>query len=125
MRLLLDTQIVYWWYYQTARLPAGAIEKIRDAEEVCVSAATLWEIAIKARLGKINANPSAMLDWIGRGDFHQLPIQFHHAIAVATLPMHHSDPFDRLLVAQAQIEGLRLLTTDGKLAQYGESVIKI
>ena len=123
MRLLLDTHIFYWSVYNPARLPECALETILSAEAVFVSAVSIWETAIKARLGKIKGDPSKLSDYIAQSGFTELPIWSRHARLVATLPMHHTDPFDRLLVAQALAEPLHLLTSDAKLKPYSDLVI--
>lgn len=125
MRVLLDTHLLYWWFYDTKKLSRNAEALIRKAEEVFVSAASLWEIAIKVRLGKMKARPQDILSWIDKNDFLELPITFHHAALVADLPLHHADPFDRLLVAQAISEPLHLLTVDEQLKRYSELVVVV
>jgi PIN domain nuclease of toxin-antitoxin system len=125
MRVLLDTHILFWWFYEHQRLSAAAFEFVRDADAVFFSSASIWEVAIKSRIGKIAADPRELLDQIARNDFLELPVRSKHALLVATLPLHHSDPFDRLLVAQAISEPLRLITADARLKAYGELVIKV
>lgn len=121
MNLLLDTQIVLWWLANDPRLPEGAREAIADAEVVCVSAASALEIAIKAALGKLKA-PDDFEEQLKHHHFTPLPITVAHALAVQALPPHHGDPFDRLLIAQARLERLTLLTADRTLDRYGEGV---
>jgi PIN domain nuclease of toxin-antitoxin system len=123
LRVLLDTHLVYWWFYETARLPAAALATIKDADEIFVSSVTVWEMAIKVRLGKLSADPQKLVDQMTANDFQELPVFSRHALLVATLPMHHSDPFDRLLVAQALSEPLHLLTADTQLKPYSDLVI--
>jgi PIN domain nuclease of toxin-antitoxin system len=125
MRLLLDTHILYWWFYDYQKLSREAFEAVKDADEVFFSAASIWEVAIKVRLGKMNADPSKILHWTEKNDFLELAVLSRHGVAVATLPMHHADPFDRLLVAQAITEPLHLLTVDAKLKPYSELVIQV
>ena len=125
MRVLLDTHILYWWFYETKKLPRRSEEIIRAAEAVFVSSASLWEISIKVRLRKMQGDPQAIIAWIEENDFIELPVLFRHAAVVATLPMHHADPFDRLLIAQAISEPLRLLTVDPQLSRYSELVIQV
>ena len=96
---------------------------IKGADEVFVSAASIWEIAIKVRLGKLEADPVAMVEAIEKSGFKELPVRAAHAAHVANLPLHHADPFDRLLVAQAVTEPLRFLTADDALAIYSELVV--
>jgi PIN domain nuclease of toxin-antitoxin system len=125
MRILLDTHIFYRWFYEPVRLSRAALETIKNADEVFVSSASIWEIAIKARLGKINANPRELFDQIAVNDFQELPVFSRHAVLVADLPLYHSDPFDRLLIAQAISEPLHLVTVDPQLKQYSELVIQV
>src|SRR3954462_15562436 len=115
MRLPLDTHIFYWSLYNRMRVPTRALETILAAEAVFVSAVTIWEMAIKVRLGKMNGDPARLADYIAQSGFAELPIWSRHAKLVATLPLHHTDPFDRLLIAQAMAEPLHLLTSDIKL----------
>jgi PIN domain nuclease of toxin-antitoxin system len=123
MRLLLDTHVFLWAVVGSARLDAKARALIESAEAVHVSAVSIWEVAIKARLGKIEADPDELCAAIGASGFSELPISSAHAAAVTRLPQHHADPFDRLLVAQALTEPLRLLSADAALAAYGDIVI--
>jgi PIN domain nuclease of toxin-antitoxin system len=123
MRLLLDTHIFLWAVAgsPSLRLPARRI--MEQADQVYVSAASIWEIAIKAKLGKIDADAGELVDAIAASGFSNLPVQAVHAAAVANLPLHHSDPFDRILVAQAIFEPLKLLTVDAVLTQYGDMIV--
>ncbi len=123
MRLLLDTHVYLWAVAGSTRLNAKARRLIEAAEAVHVSAVSIWEVAIKARLGKIEVDPDELAAAIPDSGFVELPIRAAHASAVARLPLHHADPFDRLLVAQALSEPLRLLTADAALEAYGEIVI--
>ena len=125
MRLLLDTHILYWWFYEPGKLSAQAVATIKDAEDVLFSSASLWEIAIKVRLGKIKADLAQILHWTEKNDFIELPVFAKHALIVATLPLHHSDPFDRLLISQAMSVPLHLLTVDAQLKPYSELVILV
>jgi PIN domain nuclease of toxin-antitoxin system len=123
MRLLLDTHMFLWVVADSRLLKPGMRALLEEADEVLVSAASIWEIAIKVRLGKLEADPVALVAAIEDSGFKELPIRASHAARVASLPLHHSDPFDRLLIAQAVTEPLRLLTADGTLAKYGELVM--
>jgi PIN domain nuclease of toxin-antitoxin system len=125
MRLLLDTQVFVWITQDSPRLTKAAKALILEASEVYVSAASIWEIAIKARLGKIDADPRQMAQAIAASGFSELPISVQHAAGVELLPEHHKDPFDRLLIAQALAEPLRLVSADGQLAKYSDLVIQI
>ena len=120
MRLLLDTHIYLWALSGT--LKPAVRRLIEGADEVFVSAASIWEVAIKAKLGKLDADPREVAAAIEPSGFTELPIHAAHAAAVADLALHHSDPFDRLLVAQALAEPLRLVTADPNLAKYSDLV---
>lgn len=122
MRLLLDTHVVLWWLGDDKRLSPAARDEIVIAEEVRVSAATVWEIAIKRALGRLDV-PDDYLEHVERTRFRPLAIGFEHAEAAGALPRHHDDPFDRMLVAQARVERLTLVTADRRLAEYGVAVL--
>jgi PIN domain nuclease of toxin-antitoxin system len=120
--LLVDTQVLLWWLSDAAALSAPAREELADpANELLVSAASVWEIAIKRALGRVSV-PDDLLDHVRGGGFSWLPILPEHAWAVGKLPRHHADPFDRLLVGQAQVEGLPILTSDEQFAAYDVTV---
>lgn len=122
MRLLLDTRILLWLMSGNPRLSLSARSVILDASEVYVSSVSLWEIAIKHRLGKIEENPQIVLDALEATGLRELQTTNRHAVATSHLPLIHRDPFDRLLVAQAVTEAMRLLTADARLAGYSELV---
>jgi PIN domain nuclease of toxin-antitoxin system len=117
MRLLLDTHVFLWWRGDSRLLQRAARRAITDAPIVFVSAATAWEAAIKAALGRLRIPDTIEAGVIDSG-FEKLPISFAHAEAAARLPPHHADPFDRMLVAQARLEGLTLVSHDRRLAAY-------
>ena len=124
MRLLVDTHLLVWWLAGGARLPRRAREILGDASnQVYFSAASVWEVAIKAALGKIKVDPEEMLAAFQSEGFEELHVTSRHAAAVMRLPAHHADPFDRLLVAQSVVEPMHLLTDDRVLAAYGSTVI--
>jgi PIN domain nuclease of toxin-antitoxin system len=125
VRILLDTHVFLWLVDDSRRLTPEARELITNAERVFISSATIWEIAIKVRLGKLKADPDELIKEMQRNGFEELPVYARHAKAVARLPLHHSDPFDRLLVAQARAEILRLITNDAHLAPYSDLVVTI
>lgn len=125
MRVLLDTHVFLWAVAGSPSLKAGVRRQIESAEAAYVSAASIWEIAIKGRLGKIEANADELVDAIEQSGFIELPVRAAHAAGVARLPPLHNDPFDRLLVAQAMAEPLRLLTADPLLGQYSELVMLV
>lgn len=121
MRILLDTHLLLWALAQPSKLsPSTRIQII--AAEVYVSAASIWEISIKAALGKLAAVPRDVLAGIEPAGFTLLPISGEHAAKVGELPMLHKDPFDRMLVAQASVEPMLLLTNDETLRGYGSFV---
>jgi PIN domain nuclease of toxin-antitoxin system len=122
MRLLLDTHIFLWVVLGSSALKSPARRTIEAADEVYVSAVSIWEIAIKAGLGKIEADTDLLVAELPRAGFRELPMSVQHAAGVASLPPHHNDPFDRLLIAQAIVEPLRFLTADKTLARYSEMV---
>ncbi len=129
MRLLLDTHIAIWATFENERLAASTQKLLIEADEIWVSAASIWEIAIKHALHGTRANacfPMSGTEAMGefsRAGFQLLSISADHAAMVDSLPRHHDDPFDRMLVAQALAEPLRLVTADKALAAYGEIVI--
>jgi PIN domain nuclease of toxin-antitoxin system len=126
MRLLLDTHVLVWCLSGDRRLPPATAELIRDpATDVYFSAVSIWEVAIKSALGKIRADVNVMLKYLIGEGFAELPVMARHTVATVTLPMHHRDPFDRLLVAQSRLESLRLLTNDRIMALYGEPVVLV
>ena len=115
MRLLLDTHVFIWW--DNAKLPKSVTARIQRAEDVLVSAVTAWEISIKSALGKIAARGS-VAEAIADYGFTELPISAAHGDAVRSLPPHHRDPFDRMLVAQAIVEDLVIVSSDEAMARY-------
>jgi PIN domain nuclease of toxin-antitoxin system len=117
-RILLDTQIVLWAIGGHRRLPREA-RRLIDRSEVFVSSASIWEMAIKSSLGKLDADPTAVNEALAPSGFEPLDVSGEHAAYVAQLPPHHRDPFDRLLLAQSALEALVFLTTDRQLAPYG------
>ena len=128
MRLLLDTNIALWALTASRRLGARAQSLIADpANEIFVSTASIWEIAIKHSLGRGDM-PISGADasvFFAEAGYRELPVHWRHASAIESLPMIHSDPFDRLLIAQAINEPMRLLSRDSTLASYGEMVLAV
>jgi PIN domain nuclease of toxin-antitoxin system len=118
MNLLLDTHVFLWWWQGAARLGARARRAIATAARVRVSAASAWEIAIKMGLHKLRFE-GRVGDAIASCQFEPLSISVEHAEATRALPPHHNDPFDRLILAQAQLESLTLVTHDRALEPYG------
>ena len=122
MRLLLDTQVVVWWLNADRKLGKLARRAIEvEAVGVWVSAAAVWEIAIKAAAGLLSFDdplPAAVTRAVEYTRFQPLTITVRHALAAGTLPLHHRDPFDRMLIAQAQLEGLTIVTSDAAFEDY-------
>ena len=117
-RLLLDTHTLLWAIEDNPSLNADARSAITDPlNDVFVSAASVWEIAIKRSLGRLEA-PDNLMEEVIKAGFIELPVTFWHGEWAARLPLHHGDPFDRMLVAQAQAEGLVLVTRDRVLRRY-------
>ena len=120
MNLLLDTHAFLWWLSDDSGLSAEARQAIADpAAIVQVSAASLWEISIKRALGKLEVESPDLAAEISANGFVELPITGRHALDAGSLPRHHDDPFDRMLVAQALAEDLILVTRDPAVEPYG------
>lgn len=123
MRLLLDTHVLLWWLHEAHRLRKATRRLLRDPENVLLwSAASTWELAIKLQLGKLHIDGSLremLADAAKEQHLQLLPVHHEHVARVAELPPLHRDPFDRLLIAQAAVEGVPLLTGDPQLAGYG------
>jgi PIN domain nuclease of toxin-antitoxin system len=127
VKLLLDTHVWLWWNTEPERLSATARRQIADAaNDVFLSSASVWEMAIKRTLGKLSL-PEPVAAYVTRrlatDDIRSLSVTIDHAAAVETLEMLHRDPFDRLLIIQARHEGLRLLTADDVVLAYGSPVV--
>jgi PIN domain nuclease of toxin-antitoxin system len=120
-RFLVDTQLLLWNVYGSRKLPAKVARLFRDGRhEFFFSAASLWEIAIKAARGREDfvADTAAIRDTLEANGFRELPVSAQHAVAVTRLPSIHADPFDRMLVAQSMVEPMVLITSDERLAAY-------
>ncbi|MDP9284744.1 MAG: type II toxin-antitoxin system VapC family toxin [Actinomycetota bacterium] len=118
MRLLLDTSTLLWWLDGNAKLGPSARAAIADPDnEVFVSSASAWEISVKRASGKLES-PFDVASALERNHLTDLPVEVDHAVAAGELPRHHKDPFDRMLVAQAQLEQLTLVTADVQIADY-------
>lgn len=118
MRVLLDTHILLWALSDDPKLSTKARKLIENAAEIYVSAATFWELAIKVGLGKLNVNLEEIREYCLESGYVELPITAEHAIAVKDLEHHHRDPFDRLIIATAIIEPMKLVTADPMVAKY-------
>lgn len=129
MRLLLDTHLLVWSYAYPAKLSDAARSQIADPDnDLFFSTASLWELAIKHSLGRrggITIDAEVLHRELLEHDYTELPINSAHALAVQDLPPIHKDPFDRLLVAQANVEGFILLTADAALGRYAGPVLKV
>ena len=127
MKILLDTHAFLWWITDDSRLSLRAREAISNEEnELFISAATGWEIAIKVRIGrlKLSDEPQRFVpEQLRLNAFKPLPIGMNHALHVSTLPDHHRDPFDRMLISQAQVEGMPIVSADPNIGKYQLEVI--
>jgi PIN domain nuclease of toxin-antitoxin system len=122
VKLLLDTHVILWWQRDDRRLNAEARETIATADIVWVSAVSAWEVSIKTMLGRLSlAEPFRAL--VAADDFCELPLTIEHAEALRALPRRHGDPFDRVLAAQAQVEGAIIVTHDRAFDAYGVRVL--
>ena len=128
MNLLLDTHVALWAITDSPKLPLKARDLIASPRtNVWISTASIWEIAIKHSLsrGDMPISGHEALRYFSESGYRQLPIEAEHAVAVADLPAPHNDPFDRILVAQALVEPMRLMTHDALVALYSDTIIKI
>ena len=122
MKLLLDTHVILWWQRDDRRLQKEARRAIAEADIVWVSAVSAWEVAIKVALGRLRLHePFKVL--IAADDFTELPLTLGHTARLAELASHHTDPFDRMLVAQAVAERATIVSHDRALEPYGVSMI--
>jgi len=122
VKLLLDTHVFLWWRLDSRRLKRPAREMIATAEIVWVSAASAWEVAIKSTLGRLELDePFGFM--VDDSDFSPMDVAFAHTKRVGMLPAHHADPFDRMLVAQALVEGATLVTHDRRLKPYDVPIL--
>lgn len=122
MKLLLDTQIFIWWDSEPEKLPAGILQMCEDEDNTLVlSVVSIWEIQIKAQLGKLAMDRSLqeiVRDQEGPNRVELLPIEARHVFGLQQLPFYHKDPFDRLLIAQSMVEGMPILSVDSLFTQY-------
>jgi len=124
LNVLLDTHALIWWLEDNPRLSTAARKAISNGRnQIFVSAVSVWEVAIKTAIGKLTI-PGDLSTAIHANRFIELPINFTHTKAAGALPQHHNDPFDRMLIAQAQCEKLKLITHDNRIAQYAIKLIE-
>jgi PIN domain nuclease of toxin-antitoxin system len=124
MKLLLDTHVVLWWLDDDPRLSSDVANVLLSEPDVFVSSASIWEIAIKQALGKLEG-PEDLPERVLTAQFSVLDITARHAIAAARLPPHHRDPFDRVIVAQAAVEGLTIATRDRDVERYDVPLLRV
>lgn len=124
MNLLLDSHAFLWWLAEDPKLSAEARQAVADPSSIVhVSAATVWELSIKASLGKLDLDGADLVEEIEANEFVELPMTARHAFAAAVLPGHHQDPFDRMLIAQARLEGLTIVSRDSVFRDYGIAIL--
>lgn len=123
-RLLLDTHVVLWWLSDDPRLGGQTRSLIAEASnDVLVSTVVGFEIAVKRTLGKLRA-PDDLEDQVEHNGFTELPVSMAHGLEAGSLPLHHRDPFDRLLIAQTRVDGLKLVTADQACRQYDVTCVQ-
>jgi PIN domain nuclease of toxin-antitoxin system len=122
LSLLLDTHVALWGITADPRLGDEFLERLRHDPDIFLSPVTLWEITVKRAAGKLDGPPD-LAERVRDMGFRELPITQAHGIAAGRLPLHHRDPFDRMLVAQARIEGLSLVTRDRDIRAYDVDVL--
>lgn len=123
MKILLDTHVYLWWLRDDRKLTRRLAETLADpTHTILVSAATVWEASIKIALGRLHVEGDLVAEIEANG-FVELPVNARHAQLAGALPRHHEDPFDRLLVAQASLEGLRLATVDSAFRHYDVALV--
>lgn len=118
MRALLDTQVLLWWLADDERLPDDARETMGGAEDAIVSVASAWEMSLKAQLGRLDF-PDDLEAQLVRHQFSVLPVHLGHARRYRQLPLHHRDPFDRMLIAQAIAADMTLISNEAAFDRYG------
>jgi PIN domain nuclease of toxin-antitoxin system len=125
VRYLLDTHVLLWWIDDDPKLRTDTRKTVTNPDhDIVVSAASIWEAAIKRAVGKLRFETPVLLDTLQRGGLRVLPITAEHALAAGDLPRHHDDPFDRMLVAQAMAEDLTVITRDVRLRAYPVAIIE-
>jgi PIN domain nuclease of toxin-antitoxin system len=124
MTLLLDTHIALWAITGDATLGDDFLDRLRHDADIFLSPVSLWEITLKQAIGKLGG-PADLAERVRDMGFRELPVTHAHAIAAGRLPLHHRDPFDRMLVAQAVTEGLTLVSRDESIALYDVDILKV
>ena len=124
MSLLLDTHVVLWAIAGDATLGEEFLDRLRHDSDIFLSPVTLWEITIKQTAGKLGG-PADLAERVREIGFGELPITHEHAVAAGRLPLHHRDPFDRMLIAQAAVEGFTLASRDAAMSLYDVAVLKV
>lgn len=127
MRLLLDTHVFLWWVLDDSQLRPSTVELLGNPDnDILMSSVCGWEISIKASLGRLDL-PSPPVDFVPqqlhKNDFGTLPITLYHALEVYSLPPHHQDPFDRMLIAQSRTENIPIISSDSTFGRYDVEVI--
>jgi PIN domain nuclease of toxin-antitoxin system len=122
--LLLDTHVALWAIAGEPTLPAEFLDRLRHDPDIYLSPVTVWEIALKQSLGRLHG-PADLPGRVHDMGFRELPITSEHAMLAGRLPLHHRDPFDRMLVAQATIEGLTLVTRDADVRRYDVKILGV
>jgi PIN domain nuclease of toxin-antitoxin system len=124
MKLLLDTQLIYWWVFEDPKLPVALLPLVEQADEVAVSVISEWELAIKSATGKLRLEIPKFSEGIEAAGFRRIEVKPTHIHKLTKLPLFedHKDPFDRMLIAQSLDEPLTFVTTDRKLARYSPTV---
>jgi PIN domain nuclease of toxin-antitoxin system len=124
MKLLLDTQLIYWWVFEDPKLPVALLPLVERADEVFVSVISEWELGIKASTGKLRLDVPKFPQGVEAAGFTRIDVKSSHVHRLTTLPLFedHKDPFDRMLIAQSLDEPLTFLTTDRKLARYSPTI---
>jgi PIN domain nuclease of toxin-antitoxin system len=122
--LLLDTHVILWWLTDDSTLSGEVKTRLDEDPDVFVSPASIWEVTIKQSIGKLS-EPIDLAEEIRDSGFRELPITFEHAIVAGRLPLLHRDPFDRILVAQAQCEGFTLASRDPHVLQYQVDLLRV
>jgi PIN domain nuclease of toxin-antitoxin system len=122
VRLLIDSHVALWWLGDAPQLGRSARRYVTTADQVVFSAVTPWELGIKKAIGKLEC-PDSLVEDLTAGGFEELRVSSEHAWAAAKLDAHHRDPFDRMLIAQAQLEGLRIVTADQQFNEYDVEIV--